>query len=326
MEPPVDLAPVVVAAAHASPVFMDRRATLARAAELTRAAGADGARLLVFPESFVPGFPYWVNLTAPINQRGPYVELWEQSLDLSDLGDLDPVLTAAAAHETTVVLSANARAGGTIYNVQMVIDGSDGVVEVRRKLVPTYAERTVWGRGDASTLRALDTRAGRLSALMCWEHTMNLPRQHLALQGAWLHAAAWPGLLSVAGMGEGFRRRVDLLIRAHAFLGQAFVVSAMNPCQEDVVAAVSDLPGAAGSIATGPGWSAVAGPDGDLVAEHTGTEDHLLMAEVDPRRIVEAKQLLDPAGHFARDDLFRLEVDTRPRGTGPTGEPTPQSV
>jgi len=301
---------VTVAAAHAAPVFLDRPGTVAKAAALVEDAADRGVRFLAFPEAFVPGFPYWINLTPILHQGGMFRRLWEQAVDVHDAEHLGPVV-AAAARGVCVVLGVNERAGGTLYNAQVVIDGERGVIGVRRKLVPTLAERTVWGYGDGSTLHTYDTSAGRVSALMCWEHAMNLARQALIVEGAQLHAAAWPALETVTGL-EGYDDRVALLVRHHAFTGQCFVVSPMSPLTPEVVEAVGHLPGASALIRPGPAWSAIVAPSGRVVAEEHGSEDTLLVAEVDLGETVEAKFALDAGGHSARAEILSMRVDRTP--------------
>lgn len=300
---------LTVAAINAAPRFLDRNGTLDLAASLIDDAGSRGARFVVFPESFVPGFPYWINVT-PVVHQGPWFRrLWDNAVDAADAAPLTPVMRAAAANDVVVSLGVNERAGGTLYNAQVIIDGAAGVVAVRRKLVPTLAERTVWGYGDGSTLRAFPTRVGTVSSLVCWEHAMNLVRQKLILDGAQVHAAAWPSFLGVEGIKDNYLQRVDLLIRHHALTGQCFVVSAMSPCSEEIAEMMSALPGAEKLIEPAPGWSAVAHPNGMLAAEISSQDDDILMAEVDLGDCVNAKYLLDTAGHSGRPEVLSLTVN-----------------
>jgi nitrilase len=303
---------LTVCAVTAAPRFLDRAGSVTLAAQLVRRAASEGARFVVFPEAFVPGFPYWINLTAAVHHRPWQRRLWEQAVDAADPDHLAPLVRAAAETDAVVVLGCSERDGGTLYNAQVVIDGTSGVVEVRRKLVPTFMERAVWGYGDGSTLRALPTRVGAVGALMCWEHALNLARQKLIIDGAQLHAAAWPGFEGVSGIEDGYRGRVELLTRHHALTGQCIVVSAMSPLSDEIAAAMRGLPGAEELVRPGPGWSAVVLPTGEVAADLVSTVDDLLLAEVDLGACVDAKLLLDPAGHSGRAEILRLVVDTTP--------------
>lgn len=309
---------LVVGAAHVAPIFLDREATIQRATDLVEEAADRKVDFLVFPESFVSGFPYWINITPPLHQRGLYRRLWESALEAGDLTPLDGLRRMCKRARMTVVLGANQRRGGSIYNVQLVLDGPRNGVSIRRKFVPTFAERTVWAYGDGSDLRTFDTSVGRVSALMCWEHTMHLVRQVLLEDRPQLHAAAWPALKTVSGL-EQSEAKVDLLIRHHAFTNQSFVVSAMSPITPGIVEAVSHLPGAPDMIAPGPAWSAVVGPDGAVIAEHRGEKDYLLVTEVDLARTVDEAHLLDLAGHYSRPEILSVQIDRRAFGvvTGP---------
>lgn len=304
---------VRLAAAHVQPVFGDREASLARAARTVEEAGREGVTFLAFPEAFVPGFPYWVNLLPPLEQGPAYRDLLAEAVDLRDPARaLEPVCDAAQEAGVAVALGLQERAGDTIYNALAFVDAGGTVVGVRRKLVPTLAERLVWGYGDASTLHGWPLGATRMSGMMCWEHTMNLARQALAEDGVGIHAAAWPGLTATRGMPARFLDTVRLLSAGHALTAQCFVVSAMNPLREEAIARFG--PRLAEGLTPAEAWSAVIGPDGTVRAEHRGVDDHLLVHDVDLSEIARVKQLVDGAGHSSRPELLRLEIDRTPYG------------
>ena len=167
-----------VAAAHAAPVYLDVAATIDKACTLIEQAGDQGVSLLVFPEVFVPGFPAWINLYPPLMQVPLHMRYAEASVT-ADGPELRQVARAARKAGVNVVLGINERAGGTLYNSQAIIDDHGSLLGIHRKLQPTFAERTIWGQGDASTLSVYETSAGRVGSLICWEHTMNLARQAL---------------------------------------------------------------------------------------------------------------------------------------------------
>ena len=306
---------VTVAAAHAAPVPLDLDATVEKACRLVREAGEQGIDLLVFPEVFLPGFPYWINLYPPAQQFGLFGRYRDASVEVPG-----PVLArvqdAARAARVNVVMGLSERDGGTLYNTQVHIDEDGVLLGKHRKLQPTYAERYVWGQGDASTLSVFDTRLGRVGGLACWEHVMNLARQALIVQGEQIHAAAWPGLQTQRGMEESFDLQVEAMSRTHALTGQCFVVVAQNPLTQDMVDLMEAELGPQDIQPAGGGWSAIFNPDGTAAAgPHTGPEERLVSAEIDLSRIDAIQALVDARGNFARRDVLRLWVDDEPKTT-----------
>jgi nitrilase len=313
---------LVAAAVHAAPVFLDRDASIEKAVQLIAEAGRAGASLVVFPEVFVPGFPYWINCYPPIVQPGLHVRYAQQSVEVPG-PEISAVQSAARSAGAVVVLGVSERAGGTLYNTQVVI-GDDGTLIGRhRKLVPTFAERTVWGQGDGSTLSVWDTSVGRLGGLVCWEHTMNLARHALALQGEQIHASSWPGLSTLAGFTEVFDPQVEAMCRNHALTAQCFVVVAQNPVTQDMLDVMESALGPQEFLGVGGGWSAIIHPMTPYLAgPHTGIEEKILTAEIDTAEIDGVKAFVDAAGHYSRPEVLTLMVDATERsGASFTGEP-----
>lgn len=233
---------VKVAAVHAAPVFLDVDRTIDKVVELVARAGAEGVELLVFPEVFVPGFPYWINCYPPIVQPGLHLRYHAASVAVTG-PEVDRVRAAARQAGTVVVLGVNERDGGTLYNTQVVIGDDGSLIGLHRKLQPTFAERTVWGQGDASTLKVWETAVGRVGGLVCWEHTMNLARHALIAQDEQIHAGSWPSLATLAGFADVFDDQVEAMSRSHAITGQCFVVVAQNPVTQEMLDVMADALG-----------------------------------------------------------------------------------
>ncbi len=299
-----------VAAVHAAPIFLDRAKTIEKAVGLIEKAGQLGARFVVFPESFVPGFPYWINLAPIISLQALYIRLWENAVDMSgDARVVSPLQEAARRARAVVAIGINERAGGTLYNAQLFINEHGEILGCRRKLVPTLAERTVWGYGNGSTLRVWDTSIGKVGGLMCYEHTMNLVRQAIIAQGIQLHAAAWPGLSTLPGRETLSHQQVEVMCRTHAMTGQCFVVVAMNPIAPDVFEVMAPYIGKTELMRPGPAWSAVIHPNTSLLATETGDKDTVLVGEVNLRDIIGMKYIVDSVGHYSRPEVVSLVVN-----------------
>jgi nitrilase len=265
----------------------------------------------VFPEVFVPGFPYWINCYPPIVQVGLHLRYAAASIEVPG-PEIDRVRAAARRASTTVVLGVSERAGGTLYNTQVFIGPEGELIGRHRKLQPTYAERTVRGQGDGSTLTVFDTAVGRVGGLVCWEHTMNLARQALIGQGEQIHAGSWPSLSTLAGFTETYDDQVEAMSRNHALTGQCFVLVSQNPVTQEMLTVMEDELGPQQFLTVGGGWSAVIEPmTAYLAGPHTGLEEKLLLADIDLGAIAAAKVFVDATGHYSRSEVLRLEVDGR---------------
>lgn len=307
MEEPISR--VRVAAAHFAPVWLDRDASIEKACAIIDGAGRQGIRLVVFPEVFVPGFPYWINCYPPLMQTAMNQRYLQASVTVPG-PQIDAVREAAEAAGTAVVLGVSERDGGTCYNTQVYIDADGRYLGKHRKLQPTYAERYIWGQGDGSTLSVWDCAAGRVGGLACWENTMNLARQALIQQGQQIHAASWPGLSTLAGFEASFDLQVEALSRAHALTGQCFVVVAADFVTEEALEVMHAALGPQTLIKPGGGWSAVLHPWGhDIAGPHTGAKEKLVAADIDLNDIIGVKGFVDGAGHYSRPEVLRLLVD-----------------
>jgi len=296
-----------VAVVQHPPVLLDREASLARMVELLAEAAAAGARLVTFPEAFVPGYPEWVWRLAPGNDYELTGEihrrLLENSVDL-EAGDLKPLQAAARKHRTTVLAPINERdpfSRGTLYNAFVLIGPDGKVLNHHRKLVPTNPERMVWGMGDASGLRVAETPAGRVGGLICWENYMPLARFSLYAQGVEIYLApTWDA-------GSGWVSTM----RHIALEGRCWVLGNGTAMRGHDVP--EDFPGRARVFPDlddwfNPGDSVIVDPRGKVVAGPLHEEHGILYADCDPQAADAARRTLDVAGHYGRPDVFTLEV------------------
>ena len=304
---------VRVAAVQATYVLMDRDATVAEVARLTAEAAGRGAQLVVFPEAFVPGTPFWID-TQPI---------WDGDADWFQLladnavtvpGPTTEQLGAIARdHGVWLVIGVQEREphGSTIYNTTLYFAADGTLVEKHRKLMPTGSERTVWGMGDGSTLRAVQAPFGRISGLICWENYMPLARFHLYAQGVdlWLAPTLATGDAWVASMRHLARENRMFVIGVNPVLHVDRIPEGF-PHRDRLVPAEF---AAARSGWVEEGNSVIVGPNGGLLAGPVREREETLMADLDLGSVASARRLMDPVGHYNRPDVFRLSVDTSPR-------------
>jgi predicted amidohydrolase len=302
-----------VAAVHAAPEFLDVEATVDKVCDLIVEAGEQSVELLVFPEVFLPGFPYWINCYPPIVQAGLHVRYGQASVEVPG-PEIDKVRSAARSAGVNVVLGVSERVGGTLYNTQVFIADTGALIGRHRKLQPTFAERTVWGQGDGSTLQVFDTAVGRVGGLVCWEHTMNLARHALIGQGEQIHAGSWPALSTLVGFTDTFDAQVEAMSLNHAITGQCFVIVAMSPVTQQMLDVMSEALGPQEFLTVGGGWSAIVHPMTPYLAgPHTGLEEKLVVADIDLADIAGVRVFVDATGHYSRPEVLRLTVDAEPK-------------
>jgi predicted amidohydrolase len=297
-----------VAAIQAAPVFLDRDASVTKARGLIAEAGRLGAELAVFPETWLPGYPVWFD-------RAPGSVLWDDPAAKAVYARLvanavevpgpaiDALATAAAAAGCAVVMGINERdpRSRTLYNTIVTIDADGRLAGTHRKLAPTYAERLVWGRGGGGDLRAFPTAAGKVGGLVCWEHWMPLARHAMHLTGEEVHAALWPDVDDIHHLAS----------RHYAFEGRCFVVAVGAVLRKRDLPADLEL---FDGIPGGPdelllrGGSAIIGPDGMVMAGPAGAEETILLADLPFERIAAESMTFDAVGHYARPDVFRVEI------------------
>ena len=302
---------VKVAVIQRPPVLLNRRATIEIVLTSIDEAAGQGASLLVFPEAYVPGYPTWIWRLRPGGDGALsgeiHARLRDNAVDL-DGGDLQPVQDAAAKHRVTVVIGINERdsrfSGTTLFNTVVVIGPDGAVLNRHRKLMPTNPERMVWGMGDASGLRVVDTPAGRLGSLICWESYMPLARYALYAQDIEIYIApTWD-------TGESWLATMRHIAKEAG----CWVIGTATAMQG------SDLPAdfpERDRLYTGDEWindgdAVVIKPMGEIAAGPHNRQKGILYAEIDPEAARRARRSLDVSGHYSRPDIFSFSVDRKP--------------
>jgi predicted amidohydrolase len=301
-----------IAVLQGEPVPNDPRANLELAGRLVAEAAAAGARLVALGETWLCGYPAWLD-------HCPGVALWDHPpakevfarLRRASVTVPGPEVEALAGlarqHGVVVVVGLSERVdagpgSGTLYNALLVFDADGRLLNHHRKLVPTFSEKLVWGGGDGVGLRAVDTAVGRVGALICWEHWMPLARQALHASGEVIHVALWPSVHEVHRLAS----------RHYAFEGRCFVLAAGQLMR--AASLPPELPRAAPASAGGAdellllGGSAVWGPDGRCLAGPLEGRAEVLLADLDLDSVERERATLDVSGHYHRPDVFRFAV------------------
>jgi nitrilase len=298
---------VKVAAAQIAPHFLDREKTVEKACDLISQSGKNGARLIVFPEAFISGYPDWVWVVPNGNSKmldELYLTLIENSVTIPDEAthQLCQAAKEAGVYVAMGVHERNSEASGsTLFNTLLYIDDQGTIIGKHRKLIPTGGERLVWGQGDGSTLTAFDTPFGKLGGLLCWENYMPLARQAMYSVGTeiyvtptWDDSESW--LLSMQHIAKE---------------GGMFVISV---CQAVRMDDIPDRYEFKQLYSTDQEWinsgnSCIINPRGEIIAGPSKNKQEVLYAEIDLSLIAKAKRSFDVAGHYARPDVFKYEIN-----------------
>lgn len=298
-----------IAGVQAAPVFLDRKATIEKVVHLLHEAAGGGAELVAFPETFVPGYPAWVDITDgaawndPV-QKAAYAYYADAAVDLKG-PDFAPVVEATRdlglfSYVGIVERSASA---GSVYCSLVAVHPERGIVSVHRKLKPTFGERLAWADGDGHGLQVHEFGGMRVSGLNCWENWMPLARAALYAQGTQLHIATWPG-------SPWLTRDITRFVAMEA---RAYVVSVGGVLRAEHIPA--DFPLRDKMIAAAPrymsGGTMIVAPDGTVLDGPRKDDEVIVFADVDPAVVQAERQNFDPAGHYGRHDVLRLTVDRR---------------
>ncbi|MCR6650241.1 MAG: Nit6803 family nitriliase [Cellvibrionaceae bacterium] len=297
------------AAAQISPDLERAEATLVKVLGAMEEAAGKGVQLIVFPETFVPYYPYFSFVYPPVTAGKAHLKLYDQAVVIP--GPItQAVAEQARAYQMVVVLGVNERDHGSLYNTQLIFDADGELRLKRRKITPTYHERMIWGQGDAAGLKVVETAAGKIGALACWEHYNPLARYALMAQHEEIHCAQFPGSM----VGPIFAEQMEVTIRHHALESGCFVVNAtgwLTDAQIESITTDANLQNAL----RGGCHTAIISPEGrHLVAPMTEGEG-ILVADLDFSLITKRKRMMDSVGHYARPELLSLWLNDGPART-----------
>jgi aliphatic nitrilase len=291
------------AAVQRAPVLDDAWGTVEIVLASIAEAAGQGARLIVFPETFAPYYPYFSFVQAPVMMGARHMKLYEHAVSIP--GPVtEAVGKAAKAAGAFVLLGVTERDHGSLYNTQLLF-GDDGEILLRRrKITPSYHERMVWGCGDGSGLTVADTSIGKIGALACWEHFNPLARYALMAQHEEIHCSHFPGSM----VGNVFADQIDAAMRHHAAESGCFVVNATGWLTEAQIKSITPDPALQKTISGGC-HSAIISPDGVNLVTPLREGEGILLADLDMSLIVKRKRMMDSVGHYARPEFLSLALN-----------------
>ncbi|MGK7899100.1 MAG: Nit6803 family nitrilase [Xenococcus sp. (in: cyanobacteria)] len=294
---------IKAAAVQISPVLYSREGTTEKVLKAIADAAQEGVQLIVFPETFIPYYPYFSFIQPPVLMGKEHMRLYEQAVEVPSPVTV-AVSKAAKAHKMVVVLGVNERDGGSLYNTQLIFDADGSLLLKRRKITPTYHERMVWGQGDGSGLQVLDTAVGKLGALACWEHYNPLARYSLMAQQEQIHCAQFPGSM----VGQIFADQTEVTIKHHALEAGCFVVNATGWLSSEQITQICPDESLQ-RVLTGGCYTAIISPEGVPLCEPITEGEGIAIADLDFSLITKRKRMMDSVGHYSRPDLLQLNVN-----------------
>src|SRR6266403_1693213 len=304
---------VRVAVVQSAPVFLDVDATIDKCIALIKQAALVGAQLIAVPETFIPGYPWFIWLDSPAWGMQFIQAYRDNSLQIGDLG-YQRLAAAARAARIHAVLGFSESAGGSLYMAQALIDPSGDTVFTRRKLKPTHVERSVFGEGAGNDLVVVNTDCGRVGALCCWEHLQPLSKYAMYAQDEQIHVAAWPSFSLYRGAAYALGAELNnAASQLYAAEGQCFVLAPCAIVSKEMheLLCTDDLQRQL--LLQGGGFARIYGPDGAPLGNTLPeNEEGIIYADIDLGMISLSKSAADPAGHYARPDVTRLLLNKTP--------------
>jgi len=301
------------AVVQAAPVYMDLDGSIEKAIGLIEEAARQGAGIVAFSECWIPGYPWWMWLSATAHNIRYFQQYHENSL-VAGSDAFNQLSDAARDSRIFVSIGASERDHGSLYIAQFLFSDNGELVQARRKLKATHMERTVFGDGDGSHLDVFDTELGRIGQLCCWEHLQPLTKYAMYSMHEQIHIAAWPSFScypQAYSLGPELNRALS---QVYAAEGQCFVLAPCGVVSQAMYDLLVENEEQAGLLSVGGGFAQIYSPDGAPMCESLPeAEEGLLFADIDLGAIAVAKSFADPVGHYSRPDVTRLLLNRSPQ-------------
>ena len=300
---------IKAAAAQIAPDLLSRSSTTGIVLDTMDEAHRNGANFIVFPETFIPYYPYFSFISPPVKQGKEHLALYEQAVEVPS-NETQLISKKCKELELVAVVGINERDHGSLYNTQLFFDADGTLLLKRRKITPSYHERMIWGQGDGAGLQVVDTNCGRVGGLACWEHYNPLARYALMTQHEEIHAAQFPGSM----VGPIFSEQIEVTMRHHALESGCFVVNATGWLREEQIQTICPDESMQNAIRDGC-MTCIISPEGRHLVPPITKDEGILYADLDFNLITKRKRMLDSVGHYARPELLSLNHNIAPAET-----------
>ncbi len=300
---------IKAAAAQIAPDLLSRSSTIGIVLDTMDEAHRNGANFIVFPETFIPYYPYFSFISPPVKQGKEHLALYEQAVEVPS-EETQLISKKCKELELVAVVGINERDHGSLYNTQLFFDADGTLLLKRRKITPSYHERMIWGQGDGAGLKVVATNCGRVGGLACWEHYNPLARYALMTQHEEIHAAQFPGSM----VGPIFSEQIEVTMRHHALESGCFVVNATGWLREEQIQTICPDESMQNAIRDGC-MTCIISPEGRHLVPPITKDEGILYADLDFNLITKRKRMLDSVGHYARPELLSLNHNIAPAET-----------
>lgn len=304
---------IKVAAVQAAPILMDLEKTVEKTIAIMDEAGKKGVQVINFPETWIPGYPWYIWLGTPAYSIHFSAKYASNSIEAGSKYD-EAIAEAARRNNLHAIMGVSEKQGGSLYMGQWHYGPEGQVISRRRKLKPTHVERSVFGEGDGSDMFVNETELGNIGALCCWEHLQPLSKYYMFSRNEQIHAAAWPAYSVYSDKTYALSPELSTAAnQVYAAEGQCFVISSCAVISPEIHQFLCDTDEKKALMKEGGGYSQIFGPDGGPIADYLDPkEEGLVIADIDLNKIAFCKAAADPVGHYSRPDVFRLMFNEKP--------------